>query len=147
MQLIGESATQEFGTSVAKLCKPPLIIYLIGDLGSGKTTFARGFIRTFGHQGTVKSPTFTLVETYSFEEVSLYHYDLYRLQDPHELEYLGIRDISAEADIICLIEWPERGGALIPQADLKFTLKHSGDYRDVEYRAESPLGQSIIDKL
>ena len=88
-----------------------------------------------------------MVETYEFESISLYHFDLYRLQDPVELEYLGLRDIAAEQDTICLIEWPERGGALLPQVDLTFSLMHLGDNREVEWRAESPLGQSIIDQI
>lgn len=147
MHLIGEGATEALGSKVAKHCQPPLIIYLIGELGSGKTTFARGFIRSLGHTGTVKSPTFALVETYHFEHITLYHFDLYRLQDPRELEYLGLRDIAAEQDTICLIEWPERGGVSVPQADFKIVLKHSGDNRDVNLHAESSQGQSIIGQL
>ena len=147
MHLIGESATEALGAKVAKHCQPPLIIYLIGELGTGKTTFARGFIRSFGHTGIVKSPTFALVETYHFEHITLYHFDLYRLEDPSELEYLGLRDIAAEQDTICLIEWPARGGLSVPQADLKIFLKHSDDYRDVECSAESPQGKLIIGQL
>lgn len=147
MQLAGELATQDLGAQVAKYCVPPLIIYLTGELGSGKTTFARGFIHALGHTGTVKSPTFSLVESYSLECVTLYHFDLYRLQDPHELEYLGIRDLSAEKDAICLIEWPQRGGNALPKPDLVFSFEHQGDTRNVDYYAESSTGQSIIAQL
>lgn len=147
MQLEGELATQDLGAQVAKLCVPPLIIYLTGELGSGKTTFARGFIHSLGHTGTVKSPTFSLVESYSFECVTLYHFDLYRLQSPHELEYLGVRDVSAEGDSICLIEWPQRGGHALPKPDIVFIFEHQGDTRNVEYHAETSKGQSIIAQL
>ncbi len=147
MRLAQESATQDLGARVAKYCPSPLIIYLSGELGTGKTTFARGFIRAFGHAGIVKSPTFSLVEAYSLTDVTLYHFDLYRLQDARELEYLGIRDLSAEADAICLIEWPERAAICVPKADLKFVFRHSGDCRDIQYHAESAQGQSIIAKL
>ena len=116
--LVGEAATLEFSAKLAQLCQPPLIIYLQGDLGAGKTTFARGFINKLGHSGKVKSPTFTLVETYDLEQARLYHLDLYRLKDPHELEYIGIRDLTGESDVMCLIEWPERGGSGLPAADL-----------------------------
>ena len=147
MQLKGETATQTFGMRVAKHCAPPLVIYLVGDLGSGKTTFARGYIHEFGHIGTVKSPTFALVETYNFEKLTLYHFDLYRVKNSQELEYLGIRDVAGETDVICLIEWPERGGDAVPEADLVFTFEHQGDYRQVNFQAQSTQGQSIIDKL
>jgi tRNA threonylcarbamoyladenosine biosynthesis protein TsaE len=147
MKLVGESATQALGVKIANLCAPPLVIHLIGDLGSGKTTFARGFIQSFGHTGIVKSPTFSLLETYNFVGVNLYHYDLYRMKDPHELEYLGIRDLSAEVDAISLIEWPQRGGEGVPQADLVIGLEYQGDYREVGCHAKSMQGQAIIDQL
>lgn len=147
MQLEDESATQAFGTRVAKLCKPPLIIYLSGELGAGKTTFARGFLRAFGYKGNVKSPTFSLLESYQFNHVRIYHFDLYRLSDPSELEFISIRDLSAEEDAICLIEWPNRGGDAVPKADLVFSFEHSNDHRAVEFRFESTQGQLIIDKI
>lgn len=147
MHLEDESATKAFGMRVAKLCEPPLIIYLSGELGAGKTTFARGFLRAFGYKGNVKSPTFSLVESYQFNHVRVYHFDLYRLNDPSELEFIGIRDLSAEPDAICLIEWPERGGDAAPNADLVFNFEHSNDHRVVEFRFESTQGQLIIDKI
>ncbi len=147
MQLIGPSATEALGAKVAKYCSPPVIIYLIGELGSGKTTFARGFIHSLGHTGNVKSPTFTLAETYNLNGVTLYHFDLYRLQDPTELEYLGIRDIAAEPDTICLIEWPQHGGEGVPKADLLFTFEHQGENRSASFQAKSSRGQSIISQL
>lgn len=145
--LVGEKATLELAAKLAPLCQPPLIIYLQGDLGSGKTTFARGFIHKLGHSGKVKSPTFTLVETYDLEKARLYHFDLYRLKDPLELEYIGIRDHNGESDVMCLIEWPEKGGSELPEADLVIRLEYQGDSRAVDYQANSTKGQMIIDNL
>ena len=147
MQLIGPAATEDFGARVATICKPPLIVYLVGDLGSGKTTFVRGFVHALGHTGTVKSPTFTLVETYIFEQITLYHFDLYRLQNTQELEYLGMRDIASERDTICLIEWPEQGGGGVPDPDLVFKFEHQGENRTVYSQGESSKGQAITSQL
>lgn len=145
--LVGEAATLEFAAKLAKLCQPPLIIYLQGDLGAGKTTFARGFINELGYSGKVKSPTFTLVETYDLEQARLYHFDLYRLKDPLELEYIGLRDLIGESDVMCLIEWPEKGGSELSAADLVVSLEYQGESRGVYYQANSTKGQTIIDKL
>ncbi len=146
-ELVGEVATLEFAAKFAELSLPPLMIHLQGDLGSGKTTFARGFINKLGHSGKVKSPTFTLVESYDLEAMRLYHFDLYRLNDPLELEYIGVRELVGEPDIVCLIEWPERGGAGLPSADLVIALEYQGESRIVDYRANSTRGQTIIDEL
>jgi len=153
MKLVGESATLEFAAKVAELCQPPLIIYLRGDLGCGKTTFARGFIKRLGHSGKVKSPTFTLVETYDLNQSRLYHFDLYRLNDPAELEYIGIRDLAGEPDVICLIEWPEKGGIALPAADLVINLAYlaqdedqdQGKSRNVDCRANT-TNQALINR-
>lgn len=145
--LVGEHASLEFAAKFAALCKPPLVIHLQGDLGSGKTTFARGLICAMGHSGNVKSPTFTLVETYDLADIRLYHFDLYRLKDPLELEYIGIRDLAGETDVICLIEWPERAGEEVPVADLVINLEYQGDSRSVICQAISAKGHAIIDAL
>lgn len=121
-------------------------IYLSGDLGAGKTTLARGLLRGYGHEGAVKSPTYTLVEPYEFSRYNIYHFDLYRLSDPEEVEFLGVSDYLMPVNL-CLIEWPDKGGAAIPPADLLIELKISGSGRLLTWEAKTPRGQEIANKL
>lgn len=147
--LEGEAETEELGNKLARLAKQSsqgLIVFLEGDLGMGKTTLSRGVIRGLGHKGAVKSPTYTLVEPYEDLIPQAYHFDLYRLGDPEELEYMGIRDYF-NGESICLIEWPERGKGLLPQADLEIHLEHQGEGRSAVVRAGSEQGVSLLNEL
>ena len=119
------------------------IIYLDGELGAGKTTLSRGLIRHLGHQGAVKSPTYTLVEPYEFFEFPLYHFDLYRLSHPEEVEFLGVDDYF-KPPAVCLIEWPDRGRGCLPSPDVRFTLINEGRGRRLQWQAMTPKGVEII---
>jgi tRNA threonylcarbamoyladenosine biosynthesis protein TsaE len=140
------AAMEEVGRQLARASLSPSIWHLCGDLGTGKTTLVRGFLQAFGHLGTVKSPTYTLVEPYQFGNRMIYHFDLYRLGDPEELEYLGIRDYLID-DVICLIEWPEKGGEFTPAPDVQIQLFHSDSARLLELQAGSVTGQTITTRI
>ena len=145
-QLADEAATVAMGSQLATLIDRGAVIYLHGDLGAGKTTLTRGIVQGFGHKGKVKSPTYTLVEPYELARANVYHFDLYRLGDPEELEYMGIRDYFSE-QAICVVEWPEKGGEFIPTPDLDVTLVYVGDARKVAINALSERGAMIVKKL
>ncbi|MEX2367344.1 MAG: tRNA (adenosine(37)-N6)-threonylcarbamoyltransferase complex ATPase subunit type 1 TsaE [Pseudohongiellaceae bacterium] len=144
--LADESATESFGATLARLCALQGLITLSGDLGSGKTTLSRGLIRAAGHQGAVKSPTFTIVEPYELATGRIMHFDLYRLEDPEELEYLGFRDYL-DGKTLCLVEWPEKAGSLLPPADLALTLKLQDRGRIVSWSTPNPAGEKLASAL
>ncbi len=127
LTIANEEQTARFATQVAALCQQGGILYLQGDLGAGKTTFTRYLLRALGHQGNVKSPTYTLVESYSLPTLQAFHFDLYRLHDPEELEFMGIRDYFAPENL-CIIEWPNRGAPLLPAADLLLELRRVSEH-------------------
>lgn len=144
-----ETATEQFGALLAQAARrleQGVLIYLHGDLGMGKTTLARGLVQALGHTGNVKSPTYTLVEPYDMLEPPVYHFDLYRLGDPEELEFMGIRDYL-DQQAISLVEWPERGAGLLPVADVDIELTPARPGRLVTVIAGSEPGRSLVASL
>ena len=136
----------DFGARLAGLLAGGECLYLEGELGAGKTTLVRGIVRALGHPGTVKSPTYTLVEPYQLSGMRIFHLDLYRLGDPEELEWIGVRDCFA-ADAVTLIEWPQRGRGVLPAADIRVRIEYAGEARDLHLTADSECGAEIVNQL
>ena len=138
--------TQELGRKLAQCCsnlESSCVIYLIGDLGAGKTTLAQNFIGYFGFD-KVKSPTYTLVESYQNESIDIHHFDCYRLSDPEELEYIGIREYL-KPNSLQLIEWPELGKGAIAHSDISINISGSGDIRTVSITSQTKTGKLILE--
>lgn len=144
--LENEAATLAFGEKLAAVLEPGLCITLSGELGSGKTTLARGIMRGLGYTGKVKSPTYTLVELYELSRLNLYHFDLYRFNNPQELMDAGFRD-NFDGGNICLVEWPERAAGLLPQADLEISLVVESSGRRLAVVAETEPGRHCLKQL
>lgn len=123
-----------------------LTIYFVGQLGAGKTTLVRGLLRALGVTGPVRSPTYTLVEPYEIDGRMAFHMDLYRLADPEELEYIGIRELD-DAESIRLIEWPERGKGALPEADLTIGIAFEGHGRRLAVETGTTAGREIAESL
>jgi len=146
-------ATQSMGIALGNLLhktQQGMVIFLAGQLGAGKTTFTGGVLKGLGHSGAVKSPTYTLVEPYEHLAISAYHFDLYRLGDPEELEYMGIRDYFDQR-ALCLVEWPNRGAGFLPEPDIVVQLVSEaalGDNqrigRKISMQVNSEKGRHLI---
>ncbi len=145
--LADEAATIALGGAVFAALPPDLAgwtLLLSGELGAGKSTFARAFIRAAGHTGAVPSPTYTLVEPYTLPRGNIYHVDLYRISEEEELRYLGWDELD---DGCRVVEWPERAPGLTARADLAFEFAYAGDGRTVEVTALSERAQAVVEVI
>jgi tRNA threonylcarbamoyladenosine biosynthesis protein TsaE len=136
-------AMEELGQRLAASARRRGVIYLTGELGTGKTTLVRGLLRGFGYQGKVKSPTYTLVEPYPLDGLNVYHLDLYRLGSPEELEWIGIRDLLG-ADTLLLVEWPEQGMGVLPPADLVIAIDYREHGRELHLQPVTVQGERLV---
>jgi tRNA threonylcarbamoyladenosine biosynthesis protein TsaE len=134
---------ESLGARLADACTPGLLILLQGVLGAGKTTLVRGALRAWGYKGPVKSPTYTLVESYAVGQFSIHHFDFFRLSNPDELEYLGLRDYF-DGRSICFAEWPERVKGLLPTADVQVDLRFQDHGRRVDVVPTSNAGRLLL---
>lgn len=145
LSLSNEQDTQKLAQKLAQHIAKG-VIYLIGDLGAGKTTLTRYWLQSLGHQGAVKSPTYTLVEPYSIDGKDVFHFDLYRLNDPYELELMGIRDYLDVSDALFLFEWPSKGGDEIPPATHIITILKTDDENVREVTIDS-ISAELVQEL
>jgi tRNA threonylcarbamoyladenosine biosynthesis protein TsaE len=143
LHLPDEAATRALGARLAHALRPGVTIHLCGELGAGKTTLARGLIQALGYAGKVKSPTYSLVELYTVSSLHLYHFDFYRFDDPKAWRESGFREHFNETSV-CLVEWPERAGAALPQPDLRVTLVPASSGRDVTLEAYTEAGRQCL---
>lgn len=145
-----EDATAAFGAALSRSLAPGLVIYLHGDLGAGKTALTRAVLHAAGHKGLVKSPTYTLAETYRIalagRTTNVIHFDLYRMASPEEFFDAGFREYF-NCDNVCIVEWPEKGEGVLPSPDIHIDLSVSGQGRDVECQALSKQGSQCLDRL
>ena len=150
LELPDADATLAAGAALVPELRLGMVVTLSGDLGTGKTTFVRGCLRKMGWTGSVKSPTYTLVEHYPFSSLYFYHFDFYRFADPGEWDTAGLADCFRD-DSVCMVEWPERVGPLLPSPDLALTFAHHKDAavpgRELTLRAYSEAGERCRDAI
>lgn len=146
LQAADADAQEALGRRLAAALQGRGVVYLQGELGAGKTTLTRGVLRGYGHEGAVKSPTYTLVEPYELPRATVFHFDLYRLTDPEELELMGIREYF-RPDALVLVEWPERGQPLLPPADVVITIRANDNGRELMLAAQNEYGRSVLTAL
>ena len=142
-----EAATVAAGSAVGRALTSAAVVFLMGELGAGKTTFTRGALRGLGHAGSVKSPTYTLCESYDLADAGQFcHLDLYRLSNPEELEFLGIRDYVASGAML-FIEWPSKGEGWLPMPDLQVALVESNNGRELKITALTDNGEDVLTRM
>jgi tRNA threonylcarbamoyladenosine biosynthesis protein TsaE len=141
-----EAAVAVLANSFAQRVSAPLVIFLVGDLGAGKTTFARAFLHALGYPGYVKSPSYGLLESYQAGGMAILHLDLYRIEDPEELDYLAIRDLY-DQETILLVEWPERGLDHLPAADLELRFDETDEMHTIHCFAKSAAGIEVSNAI
>jgi tRNA threonylcarbamoyladenosine biosynthesis protein TsaE len=141
-----EADTLALGAALAPALEPGMVVFLSGELGAGKTTLARGILRGLGHAGKVKSPSFALVEPYTFSRLYLYHFDFYRFTDSRELGDAGFREYF-NPESVCLVEWPENAAGKLPAADIRITLQVTGTGRQLEIDADTEAGRRCLKRL
>ncbi|MCK5121571.1 MAG: tRNA (adenosine(37)-N6)-threonylcarbamoyltransferase complex ATPase subunit type 1 TsaE [Methylococcales bacterium] len=141
--LLNEQETEQLGAELWRILPEKCLIFLNGDLGAGKTTLTRGVLRAAGHKTAVKSPTYTLVEEYDLPNRKVFHFDLYRVKDPEELEWMGIRDYLDQQSL-CFIEWPELGKGFLPEPDVELTISTVGEGREVEIAV---ISENLVNRL
>lgn len=141
--LLDEHRSQVFAQTLAACLLPGIIVAFRGDLGAGKTTIIRAMLRALGIHTPIKSPTYSLVESYDCDHLSLHHFDLYRIEDEHELDYLGFRDYF-DKNSVCCIEWPEKAGTALKEVDLSIALTMKGSGRELRMEALTAAGNGIL---
>jgi len=141
-----EESMLRFGATLSGVSKPGDVIFLEGELGAGKTTLTRGFLRHLGYQQPVKSPTYTFVETYLFQNFCVHHFDFYRLEEPAELDHLGLEDYFTN-DALVIIEWPEKAGDRLPAATFYCKISINDSAREITIEADSPSGKDILERM
>lgn len=146
LRIDDENGQVAFGESLGRALGGHGRVHLTGELGAGKTTLTRGLLRAHGYMGAVKSPTYTLVEPYELDDARIHHFDLYRLGDPEELEFIGARDLLSD-EALCVIEWPERGEGWLPPADLSIELAIAGNGRLARVAGGSEHGHRVLARL
>ena len=146
LKLPDAAATTRLGEALARGVKAGRVLHLTGDLGTGKTTLVRGLLRALGVTGAVKSPTYTWVEPYEVSRLDLYHFDFYRFADRTEWLSSGLREYF-RPDAFCIVEWPEKAGALLPPPDLLVALSYDGESRQARIESRSPAGEAWLSSL
>jgi tRNA threonylcarbamoyladenosine biosynthesis protein TsaE len=144
--LNNEQATLRLGQSIARFAQELGVIFLQGELGAGKTTLVRGILRGLNHPGFVKSPSYTIVEPYLDARKPVYHFDLYRIADPQELEYVGLRDYLLQENL-CIFEWPEHAAGTLPKPDLLIKLDFDREGRVAHIMADTEYGKYALEQL